>query len=590
MQIASTNLAPHLLAILEATLFLSILGVASIFSWRHPNRPAFAGLAPMEAALNRLANRPRLSVAVVTALPLLIRAALIPLLGIPQPYWHDDFSYLLAADTFLSGRLTNPTHPLWQFFESFHIIHQPTYMSMYPPAQGLILAGGTLLLGHPWWGVWAVTGAMCGAFCWMLQAWVPRRWALYGALLAVLRLGILSYWMNSYFASSAAALGGALVLGAWPRLQRNARIRDSMLMGLGLGLLANSRPYEGLLFSIPFAIAFLAWIFGKTLFGLAGSKTLCVPLRTRWLRGAVPVVLLLLLFGSLIARFNQRVTGSAFRMAYQTNRETYAQAPYFLFLAPRHINEYHHAVMRDFYQNWELHTFIEERSAVGFARGVLHKLADFWTFYLGIALTLPCLAWPWVWRDRRMRFPLVVAGVLLLGTLIETWTFPHYLAPAAGLLYLLLVQGARHLRLWRRKRDLFGGTLVRIIPLLAAAMIVLRLAAISAHVAVEPQWPRGNLARASVLQALEKSGQRHLIFVRYLPEHDVNQEWVYNRADIDESTVVWARDMGAAENQKLIQYFSNRKVWSLQPDRLPVQLVPYTAQDVTPLSGHSNPY
>ena len=66
--------------------------------------------------------------------------------------------------------------------------------------------------------------------------------------------------MNSYFAGSLIALACALVLGALPRIRRSGRLRDAIVMGIGLAILADTRPYEGLVFSLPIAGAMLVWI------------------------------------------------------------------------------------------------------------------------------------------------------------------------------------------------------------------------------------------------------------------------------------------------------------------------------------------
>ncbi|HTF45442.1 MAG TPA: hypothetical protein VK641_16170 [Terriglobales bacterium] len=516
-------------------------------------KPSPRRSSPFPRWYRRLARRKLLSVLATGLFVLSVRVALQPILGIPEPRVTDEFSYLLAADTFAHGRLTNPTHPMWIHFESFHILEHPTYMSMYPPAQGLILAAGQIL-GHPWLGILLVTALMCAALCWMLQGWLPPEWALTGGLLAALGLGIFSYWMNSYWGGSAAALGGALVLGAVPRIQRRLKTKDALLMAGGLAILANTRPYEGLALSLPIAAALFFWMLGKR------SPPLSAMLRSL----VLPVFLVLVATAVLMGYYNHQVTGNAFTMPYQVNLKTYGRAPLFLWEKPLPEPAYNHPDMRTLYGHY-FQIFQREHTVAGFWNRTIEMIFLFWVFFVRPVFSVPLFAFPFTRRDSRMRLPLILSAIFTLALLTETWIQVHYFAPALALIMLLIVQCMRHMSHWRWRQVHFGEALVRGTIVLCLINAVLRVTPTPAAWRIPAN--RGWVNRSSVVHKVESVPGAHLIIVHYGEQHNVDSEWVYNSANIDRAPIVWARDMGPSRNKELLEYFKARNIWMLRPDQ-----------------------
>jgi hypothetical protein len=484
-----------------------------------------------------------------------------------SPSAPDEFSYLLAADTFAHGRLTNAAHPLWEHFESLHILQQPTYQSKYPPGQGLFLAAGQVLTGRPIIGVWLSMAGAAAAVCWMLLAWMPPRWAFFGALLPAFRFGALplwddnwfAYWATTFWGGAVAMLGAALLFGALPRLLRAASVRDAALLGLGLIVLANTRPYEGLVAALPAGAVLLAWAW------------------RRWpaaVRVAAAAGAVLLLGFAVMGYYNDRVTRDPLRMPYQVFAEQYEMVPLFIFGEPSERKVYNHAVFRAYYEGFVMEGYRQKRSGFGLTPEYLEIAPQ---FFWGFALWLPAAfafgspSKHWAWFAAGVLILLIAASAV--SSLADKLR-PHYIAPGAPLFVFLAVAGLRRLRAVRLRGRRIGRALSEAI---VAVSLLSILAGLGFRAVFGAPYQDAKLVRdrpAITARLLAMEG-KDLVIVSYSPQHNEHEEWVYNEADLNDAPIVWARDMGPENNRRLLEYYAGRKIWRLLPDEVTPRIEPY---------------
>ena len=609
-------------------LYWVVLTTCAALAW--PGSPfAESILASIEDAFCRFARNKRRAAVTIGIAAIVTRAALLPWLPVPQPKVHDEFSYLLAADTFAHGRLANPPHPLWIFFDTFHVIQHPTYASMYPPGQGFVLAAGQVL-GQPWIGVLLSVAAMCMAFTWMLQAWVPPEWALIGGILVGARIGVFSYWANSYWGGAVAATGAALVLGAWARIRERETVRDAILLGLGAGILATSRPLEGGIFFLPVAAFVIWWAFRCK----DPSRRASIKKRVLAPAGAVLACVM-----GFIAYYNWRLTGSPVVFPHFLEERMITTA-IFLWQHDKPPIAYTNPQFNDFY-----HNFLPSLYQASWPAAIgqwWYKSTDFWEFFLGPALSIPFLALPWLLKEKKNRLVFAQFVLSAFGLWIIVYFHAHYAAPLMATLFVLLMQCMRRLRGFRLLGHAVGVGLTRLIILFslligpvyfadaeffhgaferlnrhAAAALLVSLAvlvlvragsAIGSHLATRASWLMASCEllvvicivvqlcsieryeyedsypyvsdlkepfRKPVEQQLRALPGEHLVVVRYSKDHNSGEEYVYNDADIDRAKIVWAREIPGMDFSPLLNYFRNRKVWLYEPDEDDSTVQPY---------------
>ena len=482
-------------------------------------------------------------------LPVWVWAAVLSLAGsaavglfIPRhiPRIQDEFAYLFAGETLSRFQMTNPTHPFWRFFESHHILMQPSMMAKYPAAPGLALAVG-FRLGDSIFGVWLGSAGFAAAFAWMLRGFFSARWAVLGGLLVATQFGFTHYWAQTFWGGALAATGGALVFGGACRIWRQPRALDACLLGLGVALLMHTRPLEGLLACVvPAGLVLVRWL------GHDGPAY-----RTTLTRFVFPSVAVIAASAAFLAYYNYRITGSPWRLPYLEYEQRFNGAPAFIWQnAPTQEPAFNNPAMADLFHDFE--TGLRRKSPASFeVLSVRLRLLGYGYFgpVLGVLALVGAL-----WRpDWHLRLALASIVVCALPLALSYLFMPHYQAPAAALGALLAVAGLRRIfvilpRSLRRFGAVGGLTLFGLACSVTADPT-------NQHAFASLRLPT---QRQKIADTLAASGGRHLVFVRLVKPYYLHDTWVFNYAPIDAQPVVWAWDRGPAENRRLMDYYRDR--------------------------------
>jgi len=329
------------------------------------------------------------------------------------------------------------------------------------------------------------------------------------------------------------------------------------VLGLGLAILAVTRPFEGLLFSAPI-LGLLAW-----------------ELRARvaeLLKIAAPVAAIAGVTVAGLGAYFERITGSPLVTPYQISQKTYGWPMGLAWTAPPRV-EFRHVELKNYYE-YELGEREKVDGPVDFVEYLAFRVQEYWRFFLGPVLTIPLVMIGRVWRREKMLFAGLFGG--LTAVLLEGASSPHYLAPATAVIVAILVECCRYVR---AARVPLLGYLPAVMALVLALRIVAQPMGLPYTQALNYQsWcckVTGNLSKSRIEEELDRMPGKHLVFVKSKTDPYNLFQWIYNDADIDRAGIVWARDLGAERNRRLIEYFGDRKVWVVDPNVVPAVLGKY---------------
>jgi len=222
------------------------------------------------------------------------------------PAYHDEYSYLLQAETFLAGRVTFPPMTVRpDLFHQMHVLNERRTVSRYFPTTGAWMAP-FVAIGHPAWGHWLAGGMASVFFFLAMRQIVHSRAACVGGVLIALSPG-LAIFSNLLLAHHPVMLALSIFTWSFLRMMSTSGFCYALLSGTALSIAMLGRPMTAAGFALPFGL----WL-ALHLVRQRGSRVLAVGM-------GLPLVAGL----AVLAIFNHEATGSWNRTAYQEYTDTF---------------------------------------------------------------------------------------------------------------------------------------------------------------------------------------------------------------------------------------------------------------------------
>lgn len=228
------------------------------------------------------------------------------------PAYHDEFSYLLQAETFRAGRLSWPPQTAGgDAFHQIHVLNRPRTASRYFPWTGIWILP-FLMAGLPIAGHWLAGALACMLFHRVLRTLISLQAANIGGLLLAFSPG-LALFSNLLLAHHPTMLALSVFLWAIQGVLSRGRWPMAAAAGIALTCAMLGRPMTAAGFALPFGLVLL--------------KRLVLPItpaqRMLTARTLICMALPLLAGFAALAVMNQNITGNWRTSAYQYYTDTW---------------------------------------------------------------------------------------------------------------------------------------------------------------------------------------------------------------------------------------------------------------------------